>query len=122
MKKCFYEVYRCADTRLGEHSLHGLSSRVVSGYMFFDCTRDEAIEYCLNNKIEPSEQFFLHKRELWGEDHSFAEPLIKPTDKMQCFGGNFIFTSNGNGYRYEGEKCNRPIPVHDRFEKWNSYD
>lgn len=117
MKKCLYSVFRAAD--MSDCTLNGLSSRVNGGWMFFDCTRNEALEYCYENNINPNEQFFLVKRELWNEDHSYAEPLIKPNHKNQMFGGNFLYSSNGIGYHFDSERCVRPIAIHDRFEDYN---
>ena len=118
MKKERYSVMRNVD--LGDCTGHGLSSRVKSVTLFWDCTRKEAIDYCVKNNIAPEYQMFLYERELWGEDHSFAEPLVKPIGKWQTFGGNFIYTSCSNGYHFGNEKCVRPIPVHDRFEEYQS--
>ena len=112
-----YSVLRNAD--LGDCTGHGLSSKVTNCQMFWECTREEAIEYCKEHGIDPALQMFLHERDLWGEDHSFAEPLIKPEDKNQVFGGNYI-SSDSAGYHFRGETCTRPIPVHDRFEDWAS--
>ena len=119
MKKCFYGVYRDADPSIGDCTLNGLSNRVVSGWMFFECTRKTAIKYCEENNINPNDCFFLCKRKLWGEDYSYAEPLIKLTGKNQMFGGNFLYSSNAIGYHFKDEKCVRPIPIHDRFEPCN---
>ena len=104
---------------LGDCTGNGLSSNVDSGYLFWDCSHEEAIDYCNNNNIDPTKQFIIKNRELWGEDHSYAEPLdIDYWGKggNQMFGGNFIYTSDNNFYKYKGEKIGRPIKVHDRFE------
>lgn len=100
---------------------NGLSSKVNSAYLFWNCTSEEAIEYCKDNLINPKYQFIIHKRELWNEDHSFAEPLIKPSG-IQMFGGNFLYTSDDNFYKFGNEKTGRPIPIHDRFETQEEYD
>lgn len=113
-----YSVFRNAE--YGDCSNNGLSSRVNSGIMFSNCSREQAIEYCETHNIDPSKQFFLHERTLFGEDHSFAEPLILKHG-CQMFGGNFLYTSNGNGFRFSGEKTMRPIPIHDRFESAEEY-
>ena len=98
---------------------NGLSSKVNSAHLFWNCTKEEALEYCKQNLINPNYQFILVKRELWNEDHSYVEPLIKPEGKMQVFGGNFVYTSNGNFYKMHGLTTNTPIKIHDRFENYN---
>lgn len=116
MKKSLYSVLRNAE--LGDCTGHGLSSRVTRTKLFWDCTKEEAIDWCMKNHEAPDLQMYLVKRDLWGEDHSYAEPLVKPDNANQMFGGNFLYTSNGNSYHFDGEKCTRPIPIHDRFERW----
>ena len=120
MKHCLYSVLRDADG--SDYSNHGLSSRVTSTYLFWDCTNAEAIAFCEEHNINPNNQFILVDRTLWGEDHSYAEPLVKPDGMAQTSGGNFLYTSNGNGFKFRGEKVGRPIPVHDRFEDWDTFN
>lgn len=103
---------------LGDCTCNGLSSKVTQGQLFWNCTREDAINYCEENMINPKYQFFLVNRTLWGEDHSYVEPLIKPNHKNQMFGGNFVYTSSDNFYKLGGLKTGLPIPVHDRFEEW----
>lgn len=110
-----YSILRNAD--LGDCTNHGLSSYVNSCEMFWDCTRKEAIDYCLENNMNPELHMYLHSRELWGEDHSYAEPLIKPEGKNQVFGGNYM-VSDSAGYKFGKEMTTRPVPIHDRFENW----
>lgn len=117
MKHVHISVFRNAEYNFQSCNNNGLSDRVNSGELFWDCTREEAIKYCEENMINPNYQFFLHKRELWGEDHSYAEPLILQKGN-QMFGGNFLYTSNCNCYSFGKEKTHRPIPIHDRFEEW----
>lgn len=112
-------IYRSAGTC--DCTNNGLSSKVNSAWLFWNCSADEAIEYCKDNMINPNFQFIIHNRDLWGEDHSFAEPLIKPKG-LQMFGGNFLYTSNGNCFKFRGETCGRPIPIHDRFESQEMYN
>ena len=116
MKSCIYYILRHADG--SDYTLNGLSSKVTDALLFWDCNNAEAIAYCEQHKIDPKRQFILVPRTLWGEDHSYAEPLIKPEDRAQFSGGNFIYTCNGNGFKFNGETIGRPIPVHDRFETW----
>ena len=116
MKHRRYSILRNAD--LGDCTGGGLSSKVTSCEMFWDCTRDEAINYCYEYKMNPKLQMFLYKRDLWCEDHSYAEPLMKPEGKNQVFGGNYM-VSDSVGYHFGNEKTVRPIPIHDRFENWN---
>lgn len=116
MKNRRYSILRNVD--LGDCTGGGLSSKVASTTMFWDCTRSEAINYCIIHNMKPELQMFLHKRELWGEDHSFAEPLVMPTGMNQVFGGNYM-VSDSAGYKFGNEKTTRPIPIHDRFENYN---
>lgn len=118
MKNCLYNVLRNADGT--DCTAHGLSSKVVTASLFWDCTKDEAIAYCEEHDIDPRLQFYLVKRDLWGEDHSYAEPLVLPTGKHIMFGGNFLYTSNGNGFHFRGIRCNMPIAIHDRIESWET--
>lgn len=119
MKKSHYSVFRNAENY--DCTANGLSSQVTNGYMFWDCTREEAIEYCKENNIDPNKQFFLNKRMLWGEDHSYATPLVMK--KGICmFGGNFLYTSNSASFIFKGELVTRPIQIHDRFESQETYD
>lgn len=125
MNKTLVNVFRT--TNLGDCTGNGLSSKVDSGYLFWNCSREEAIEYCKEKNIDPTKQFIIKERELWGEDHSYAEPLDlefwKRPNSVQQFGGNFIYTSNSNCFKYRGETVTRPIKVHDRFEvQYNDYN
>jgi len=104
------------NAEFGDCTNNGLSNRVRSGILFWNCTKKEAIEWCRENHKNEDRQFFLVERELWGEDHSYAEPLIAPPNKQNMFGGNFLYTSNDNVYKLDGKKTNSPIPIHDRYE------
>ena len=107
-------VYR---SPLGDCTDGGISSRVISPTLFFDCTREEAMKHCDEHKMNPADHLFLVKRELWGEDHFYAEPLVKPADGgCQMFGGNYIMTSDSRFPHQNGLTTAYPIPVHDRFE------
>jgi len=119
MERLFVTVFRPAG--FPDCTGNGLSNRVDSSTLFFDCTREEAIEWCKENGKSPEYMFFLVKRELWGEDHSYTEPLIKPNDRAQVFGGNFIYTSDSRMYK-TGGIYKTPIPVHDRFETWETFE
>ena len=120
MKSCIYTILRHADG--SDYTLNGLSSKVTMSLLFWDCENSEAIAYCEQHNIDPNLQFILVDRTLWGEDHSYAEPLVKPEDCAQVNGGNFLYTSNGLGFKFKGENIGRPIPVHDRFETWEMYE
>lgn len=111
-------VYVYRDACLGDCTGNGLSSRINKGILFWNCTSQEATKYCVDNGIDPSLQFILVNRNLWNEDHSYVEPLVKPTRKNQMFGGNFVYTSDGNFYKMGGLKTGSPIPIHDRFEDY----
>ena len=119
MNRLFVTIFRPAG--FPDCTGNGLSSKVNSAFLFFDCTAIDAIMWCKKHEKDPSKQFFLKKRDLWGEDHSYAEPLIKPNDKAQLFGGNFLYTSDSNMYK-TGGIYKVPIPIHDRFETWEEFD
>lgn len=109
-------VYR---NNLGDCTGGGVSSRVSEPTLFFNCTREEAIHYCEEKGVNPDDQLILVKRQLWGEDHFYAEPLVKPANAGQCnqmFGGNYIMTSDSRFPHQNGLRTAYPIPVHDRFE------
>lgn len=108
-------VYR---NNLGDCTGGGVSSRVSDPTLFFDCTREDAIEWCKENGVNPENQLFLVKCQLWGEDHFFAEPLVKPAHAGRCnqmFGGNYIMTPDSRFPHQNGLMTAYPIPVHDRF-------
>lgn len=119
MEKLLVNVYRSSthDCTNG-----GITSRHNLLILFWDCTRDEAKKHCEKNRINTGECLFLVKRELWGEDHSFAEPLIPPKNKIRMMGGNFVYTCDSRLYKLNGLTCATPIPVHDRFESQREYD
>ncbi len=106
---------------LGDCTNGGITSRVNHPTLFFDCTKDAAIDYCKLNNINVNDQLYLVKRKLWNEDHFYAEPLVKPIEAEHCnqvFGGNYIMTCDGRFPRQNGLTTAYPIPVHDRFEKY----
>lgn len=120
MKHTLHFVYACKAHE--DCSNNGLSNRIDSAQLFWECSREEALEYCTKKGINPEEQFILVERTLWEENHSYAEPLVKPEGMHQCFGGNFLYTSSSNGCNISGTRCNTPIPIHDRFETWEEYE
>jgi len=105
---------------LGDCSNNGLTERFDSMYLFIDCDEKEAIAYCNEKNIIPENQLILNKRELWGEPHWYAEPLVKPVNMAQTFGGNFVYTSDSRMPAPNGIKA--PLPVHDRFDTWSDFD
>lgn len=109
-------VYR---DNLGDCTGGGVSSRVDFPTLFFDCSREMAVKHCQEHNMNPEDQLFLVKRQLWGEDHFIAEPLVKPANAAHCnqmFGGNYIMTSDSRFPHQNGLTTAYPIPVHDRFE------
>ena len=100
---------------------NGLSSFVSASNLFMDCSHEEAMNWCKEHGKKPETQFFLVPRKLWGEDHAYAEPLVKPDGKCQCFGGNFLYTSDSRMYR-TGGTYKLPIPIHDRFETYEEFE
>ena len=117
MKKTYVNVFRSS---LQDCTGNGISINVNDGWLFWDCSREDAINYCKEKNIDPTKQFIIKERTLWDEDHSFAEPLDKEfwnkPNSVQMFGGNFIYTSNDNFYKFKGQTTNIPIKIHDRFE------
>lgn len=102
---------------------NGVSSRHNRFELFWDCTRKEAEHYCTEKGIPFDEALFLVKRELWGEDHSYAEPLFRPQNKIGgMWGGNFVYTCDSRMYKLGGLTTALPIPLHDRFETQAEYD
>ena len=102
----------------------GISGRLDHIYVFSaDSTNGEIAAWCLKNRVRPSEVFRLNKRMLWGEKHYFIDPVKKPRWVIgPMFGGNFADTSNGTWADILGERCGRPVPIHDRFETQEQYD
>lgn len=120
MNKTLVWVYRDA---LRDCTNGGVTSRHDEMTFFWNCSREEAKAYCDEKGIDKDSCLILIKRNLWGEDHSYAEPLIKPKNKIGgMFGGNFIFTSDDNFYKLHGLTSGSPISVHDRFETQKEYD
>ena len=114
-------VYRCADRC--DCTNGGVTSKYGSLELFWDCERDDALQYCKEHNINPEQSLLLVKRELWGEDHSYAEPLNKKPGKWYMMGGNFVYTCDGRLYSIGGRTCASPIPVHDRYEEYQEqYD
>lgn len=120
MRKTLVFVYRDS---LGDCTNNGATSRHSQMTFFWECSKEQALSYCKEYNINPDSALVLIKRELWGEDHSYAAPLIWPSDKLgPMFGGNFIYTSDDNFYKMCGLKTASPISVHDRFETQAQYD
>ena len=119
MNNLFVTVFRPAG--FPDCTGNGLSSKVDNAILFSNCSNEEAINWCNEHSKDPSKQFILVKRELWGEDHSYAEPLIKPKNRAQVFGGNFLYTSDSRMYK-TGGIYKVPVPIHDRFETWEEFD
>ena len=110
------------DKDLGDCTNHGVTSRHNKMTLFMECTKDEAIKYCQEKGIDLDSALYLNMRKLWGEDHPFAEPMVRPNDKIgPMFGGNFVYTSDSRQYKFGGI-YHLPIPVHDRFETQAEYN
>ena len=118
IKKINVDVFKSAS--FGDCTNGGLTSRKRSMFLFVDCTREEAVEECEKFGINPEDQLLLVRRELWGERHDYAEPLVKPERMAQCFGGNFVYTSDSRFHEWTG--CWNPMPVHDRFDTWEDFN
>lgn len=116
IKRVLVNVYR---NGLGDCTNNGLTSRVSSSWLFVDCSREEALQLCEKEYINPYEQMILVRRTLWGRNADYAEPLMKKAGH-QMFGGNFIYTSDSRFSEWTGSRA--PIAVHDRFETREEYD
>lgn len=102
---------------------NGITANNHTLTLFWDCKREEALLYCQNpdNHVQAEKSLLLVPRTLWGEDHMYAEPLLKPTGRIQVFGGNYIVGDSAMP-KYSGRTTTMPIPVHDRFETQEEYD
>ncbi len=119
MEKLTVFVYR---DNLRDCTGNGVSSRHDTMTLFMYCKKEEALKHCEDNGIEVDSCLYLNMRQLWGEDHVFAEPLVKPCNKVgPMFGGNFVYTSDSRLYKFGGT-YHLPIPIHDRFETQQEYD
>lgn len=117
MKKISVYVYR---DNLGDCTNNGVTSRNSSMLLFVDCDREDAISWCKEHHYDPNEQLILVRRNLWGERHDYAEPLVKPENMAQCAGGNFVYSCDSRFREYT--KSWQPISVHDRFDTWEDFD
>ena len=115
MKQLRVEVYRTK--ALGDCTNGGVSSRHNTMTLFWECSREEATDYCSANGIDPDGCLMLVKREMWGEQHDYAAPLAhQPGRWGPMFGGNFIYTSDSRLADATGTMVTVPIKVHDRYE------
>lgn len=122
MQHISVDVYRDSSWLNYDCTKGGVTSRYNRFKLFWDCEREDALRYCKENNINPEQALFLVKRELWGEDYSYAEPLNKKQGKWYMMGGNFVYTTDGRLYKMDGKVCASPIPVHDRCEEYEQYD
>ena len=114
MEKLTVEVYR--HRCWGDCTNDGVTSRHNQMLLFWDCRREEAIDYCKDNAIDMDKCLWLMPRELWGHDHSVAVPLIHHSDKCgPMFGGHFVYSCDSRFPQIEGW-LHAPIAVHDRYE------
>ena len=121
MKQVRVDVYRSADGQ--DCTNGGVTSRHDRMTLFYGCTREEALQHCTGKGIDPDGCLVLVERTLWGEQHNYAAPLIKPQGMCgPMFGGNFIYTSNAPLADAMGTTCCCPVQVHDRFETPAEYE
>jgi len=110
------------NSSIGDCTGHGVTSRHDNVMLFWNCKREEAIAYCDEKGIDKDACLWLQERDLWGEDHSYARPLVHQPGKCgPMFGGNFIYTSDDNFPKLHGLRTNTPIAVHDRYETEREY-
>ena len=116
-------VYVYRHKAWGDCTNDGVSSRHNTMTLFWECKREEAIAYCEENGMDTDACLWLNVRYFWGEDHSAAEPLVKPHGMCgPMMGGNFVYSCDSRLYKQNGQKCGYPIPVHDRFETQDEYE
>lgn len=118
MNFCFVEVFRAADGV--DCTNRGITSKFTHLYLY-DGDRDECIAHAKDKGVL-DKSLYLVRRLLWNEKHYYAEPLIKPEDRAQVFGGNFVYTCDGAFSRMLGQSTSTPLPVHDRFETWEQFE
>lgn len=112
MKKLLTFVFRRGT---GEDCTNnGLSATHDDFVLLYDCTIEEANQYCEENGFDKDEYLYLNKRHLFGHESFYAEPLVKKPDHIQMFGGNFIYTSDSRFPKVNGTHA--PIKIFDRFE------
>lgn len=115
MKQIRVSVYRDADGH--DCTNGGVTSRHISMTLFYQCKREEALDYCQQNGIDTDGCLWLEKRVLFGEQHDYARPLLHESGKCgPMFGGNFVYTSDSRLADALGTTCSAPVPVHDRYE------
>ena len=121
MKHRTVQVYRTL--ALGDCTNNGITAKNHTLTLFWECERNEAIAYCENpdNHIDAEKSLLLVERDLWGEDHMYAEPLLKPEGRLGMMGGNFVLGDSCMPL-YRGRSTTMPIPVHDRFETYEEYE
>ena len=122
MKIAFVSVLAHRD---GDWSNHGVTSRFNDMYLYSDCTIEEARTEASLRGRDLDKCLYFVKEMCCGEWNYFAIPLVGPKGKVgPMFGGNFVYTSNGNGEfpRMEGINRNVPLRVHDRYETPEEYE
>lgn len=121
MKQIRVSVYRAAD--MGDCTNNGVTSRHRSMILFYAGTKDEAMAYCQEKGIDPDRCLYLVERTLWGEQHNYAVPLVRPDNVCgPMFGGNFVYTCDSRLAQAMGTTTTEPVSVHDRFETQREYD
>jgi hypothetical protein len=102
-------VYRSAD--LGDTTAGGVTSKYKKVVL---------VGAGVPEIFSPSESapaVYLDERE--GKLGPVARPVDQKEGGTYMFGGNFIWTSDSRGRAFNN---GAPIPVHDRFEDWATYD
>lgn len=120
MQKINVNVLRTAG--MGDCTNGGVTSRHDRMILFWDCEREEALDYANENGMDVDACLWLEPRVLWGHEHPLARPLIHQSGKCgPMMGGNFVYTSDSRMPLIEGW-LHAPIPVHDRYETQQEYD
>lgn len=76
----------------------------------FNVEEDEVYLKLVYRQIFPGTPAYIH-----AEPYKNGQPII-PAGHTGMFGGNFVYTSDS---RFPNKY---PIPVHDRFESWETYE
>lgn len=111
MKAVLVFIYR--SPAIGDCTNFGISSKVDKAWLLCEGTDEEFVEFLNKKNCQPTLQFRLVRRMLFGKRADYIEPFIK-SDGLQMMGGNFAYSSDP-GFR-EVTGSSQPIAIHDRFE------
>lgn len=105
---------------LGDSTANGITSKVNSVWLFSAETSNEEVREFYGKKNEsPENALRVVKREYYC---NYAEPVFKKSSSEGTYmaGGNFVETCHSVYKEISGTPY--PLPVHDRFEDWVTYE